>query len=436
MSATVTEFTRDNGFAGPRKRIVVTGMGVASCFGSNVDTFYDTLLSGKSGVRKVDTFDVEGWTTNFAASIPKELRDPAGYVSPKMARRLDPFLLYSIVTGKKALEHAGLAMGSEEFEKLDKFRCGVICGSGMGGLQVYSHGVETLTTKNVTRMSPFTIPYAITNMGSAMLAIDLGFRGPNYSISTACATGNFCINNAAIHIQRDECDLCIAGGVEAAVLPIGLGGFIACRALSSRNDEPQKASRPWDKGRDGFVMGEGAGLLVLESLEHAKKRGATIYAEYLGGAQNCDAYHMTDPRKDGSGVQKCIQMGLKDSGLGTEDIDYLNAHATSTPAGDMAEYKAVRSVFNGDVSHVKMNATKSMIGHALGAAGGLEAVAMVKAIQTNKLHPTINVEDKEEEVDIDICANEMKEHKVNASLSMSFGFGGHNSVVALGRYKE
>jgi 3-oxoacyl-[acyl-carrier-protein] synthase II len=299
----------------------------------------------------------------------------------------------------------------------------------MGGLHVYSGGVEKLITANVSRISPFFIPYSITNMAGSLVSIDTGFMGPNYSISTACATGNFAINNAAIHIRRGDCDLCLAGGSEAAIVPVGLGGFIACRALSTRNDNPAGASRPWDKHRDGFVMGEGAGILVLESLEHALERGAPILAEYLGGAQSSDAHHMTEPRQDGSGVRICIEKALAESGVAKEQVNYINAHATSTPAGDMAEFRAVRSVFDGDVSRLKMNATKSMIGHALGAAGGLEAVALVKAIQTGKVHPTINVEEPEPELDIDIVPNVMQEHAVEVGISNSFGFGGHNSTV-------
>lgn len=293
--------------------------------------------------------------------------------------------------------------------------------------------------------NPFSILPSITPpsanltqplQASALIGMDCGFMGPNYSVSTACATGNFMINNAAMHIRRGDCDICLAGGSEAAIVPVGLGGFIACRALSSRNDDPTKASRPWDQNRDGFVMGEGAGILVLETLEHALNRGAPIVAEYLGGAQSCDAHHITEPRQDGAGVRLCIEKALADAGVVKEQVDYINAHATSTPAGDLAEFKAVRSVFDGDVSRLRMNGTKSMIGHALGAAGGLEAVATVKAIQTGKIHPTINVTDLEPEVDIDIVANVMQELDIGVGISNSFGFGGHNSTVVFGKYED
>lgn len=427
-AVTMLAFTRETP-RGPEKRVVVTGMGVVSCLGTDPDEYYEALLAGKSGVRQVEGFNVDGWATRIAAEIDPNSIDTKDYVSAKLKRRLDPFLTYAMVACKSALVNAGIGIGSAEFDSLDKTRCGVLCGSGMGGLQIYSSGVEKLVTVGVNKMSPFFIPYAITNMAGSLVSIDTGFMGPNYSISTACATGNYAINNAAIHIRRGDCDLCLAGGSEAAILPVGLGGFIACRALSQRNDNPAGASRPWDKNRDGFVMGEGAGILVLESLEHAVKRGAPIIAEYLGGAQNSDAHHMTEPRQDGSGVRKCLELALQDANVPKERVNYINAHATSTPAGDMAEFRAVRSVFDGNVSHVKMNGTKSMIGHALGAAGGLEAIALVKAIQTGKVHPTINVEEPEPDVDIDIVPNVMQEHKVDVGISNSFGFGGHNSTI-------
>lgn len=422
------ELTRDSPH-GPVKRIVVTGTGVVSCFGTDPDEYYASLLAGKSGVKQVEGFEVDGWGTTIAAEIDAKRLDTGDYVSAKLKRRLDPFLTYALVASKGALADAGIGMGTPGMEALNKTRCGVLCGSGMGGLHIYSAGVEKLNDAGVSRMSPFFIPYAITNMAGSLVSIDTGFMGPNYSISTACATGNFAINNAAQHIRRGDCDLCLAGGSEAAILPVGLGGFIACRALSSRNDDPEGASRPWDKTRDGFVMGEGAGMVVLESLEHALERGAPILAEYLGGAQSSDAHHMTEPRQDGSGVRLCIETALHEANVAKERVNYINAHATSTPAGDLAEFRAVRSVFDGDVSHIKMNATKSMIGHALGAAGGLEAVATIKAIQTGKVHPTINVGDMEPEVDIDIVPNVMQEHKIDVGISNSFGFGGHNSTV-------
>ncbi|MCO5574998.1 hypothetical protein L7F22_028795 [Adiantum nelumboides] len=318
---------------------------------------------------------------------------------------------------------------------VDKQRIGVLVGSGMGGLTVFSDGVQALIEKGYKRITPFFIPYAITNMGSALLAIDLGLMGPNYSISTACATSNYCFYAAANHIQRGEADIMVAGGTEAAIIPVGLGGFIACRALSQRNTDPVTASRPWDKERDGFVMGEGAGVLVMESLEHAMKRGAPIVAEYLGGAVTCDAYHMTDPRADGLGVSSCIEKALEDAGVAAEEVNYINAHATSTLVGDLAEVNALKKVFK-DTKEIKMNSTKSMIGHCLGAAGGLEAIATIKAVNTGYVHPTINQFNLEPAVEFDTVANKKQKHEIHVGISNSFGFGGHNSVVVFAPFRE
>lgn len=414
----------------PRKRVVVTGTGLVSVFGNDVDAYYEKLLAGESGIGPIDRFDASKFPTRFAGQIRGF--SSQGYIDGKNDRRLDDCLRYCIVAGKKALEHADL--GGDRLSKIEKERAGVLVGTGMGGLTVFSDGVQNLIEKGHRKITPFFIPYAITNMGSALIAIELGFMGPNYSISTACATSNYCFYAAANHIRRGEADLMIAGGTEAAIIPIGLGGFVACRALSQRNDDPQTASRPWDKDRDGFVMGEGAGLLVLESLEHAMKRGAPIIAEYLGGAVNCDAYHMTDPRADGLGVSSCIERSLEDAGVSPEEVNYINAHATSTLAGDLAEINAIKKVFK-NTSEIKINATKSMIGHCLGAAGGLEAIATVKAITTGWLHPSINQFNPEPSVDFDTVANKKQQHEVNVAISNSFGFGGHNSVVAFSAFK-
>lgn len=415
-----------------KKRIVVTGMGVVSCFGSDINAFYQELLSGKSGVKLITDFPCEDYPTRFAASIGDF--NTEGYIDKKQARRVDPFIRYGMVAGKKALE-MGL-LDAQHLDKLDKTRCGILIGSGMGGMSVYNEGAVTLATKGLRRLSPFFVPFIITNMAGALLAIDLGFMGPNYSISTACATANYSIVAAANHIRQGHADLMLCGGTEAAIYPLGLAGFVACRALSERNEAPEKASRPWDTNRDGFVMGEGAGVLLLESLEHALARGAPIYAEYLGGSVSCDAHHMTDPREDGLGVSSCIENALKDANLAKEEVDYINAHATSTLVGDMAEVNAIKKVFGSHIHRLKMNATKSMIGHCLGAAGGIEAVATIMAIQTGKLHPTINLENPESGIEgIDVIPHHYKEHHVETALSNSFGFGGHNSTVAFGRYK-
>ncbi|EFN51756.1 hypothetical protein CHLNCDRAFT_27559 [Chlorella variabilis] len=418
----------------PKKRIVITGMGIASCFGNDVDTFYNQLLEGVSGVDYISRFDASEFPTKFAAQI-KDF-DVGNLVDKKNARRYDDCLSYTMVASKKALQAAGLEKGAnpDGYGALDKSRVGVLVGSGMGGLSVFQDGVKALVEKGYKKITPFFIPYAITNMGGALLAIDQGFMGPNYSISTACATANYAFVSAANHIRNGDADVMVAGGSEAPIIPVGLGGFVACRALSQRNDEPQRASRPWDTDRDGFVMGEGAGVLIMESLEHAQKRGATIIAEYLGGAVTCDAHHMTDPHPEGLGVSTCIELALKDSGIERDEVNYINAHATSTLVGDKAEVKAIKKVFS-DLSHIKMNATKSMIGHCLGAAGGMEAIATIQAIQTGWVHPTINHSPIEEVDGIDVVPNKKQQHTVNVGISNSFGFGGHNSVCAFGRHE-
>jgi len=415
-----------------KKRIVVTGMGLVSCFGNDVEEFYKALIAGKSGVRPITHFPCEDYPTRFAASIPEF--DSSAYIDRKQARRIDPFIRYATVAGKKALEYAGLS--GDKLGLLDKTRCGIIIGSGMGGMSTFYEGTSTLIQKGHQRLTPFFVPYIITNMAGALLAIDLGFMGPNYSISTACATANYSIVAAANHIRQGQADLVLCGGSEAAVYPIGLAGFVANRALSERNEAPEKASRPWDRGRDGFVMGEGAGVLVLESLEHALKRGATIYAEYLGGAFSCDAFHITAPRNDGQGISLCIQTALEDAGVSKEEVNYINAHATSTPLGDIAEVEAICKQFGEHTKQIKMNATKSMIGHCLGAAGGIEAIATIQAIRTGMVHPTINVEDPEPCIEgIDIVRDKAKAHQIEVALSNSFGFGGHNSTIVLAPYK-
>ncbi|XP_047327349.1 3-oxoacyl-[acyl-carrier-protein] synthase I, chloroplastic-like isoform X2 [Impatiens glandulifera] len=415
----------------PKKRIVITGQGLVSVFGNDVDTFYNKLLEGQSGISLIDRFDASSFSVRFAGQI----RDfsSKGYIDGKNDRRLDDCWRYCLVAGRRALDDATL--GTQVLETMDRTRIGVLIGSGMGGLTSFSNGVEALIQKGYKKITPFFIPYSITNMGSALLAIDTGLMGPNYSISTACATANYCFYAAANHIRRGEADIMVAGGTEAAVMATGVGGFIACRALSQRNDEPHRASRPWDKDRDGFVIGEGAGVLIMESLEHAEKRGANIIAEYLGGSITCDAHHMTDPRSDGLGVSSCISKALDDAGVSPDEVNYINCHATSTLAGDLAEVNAIKKVFK-NTSEIKMNGTKSMIGHGLGAAGGLEAIATIKAINTGWLHPTINQDNLEDQVTIDTVPNVKKQHEVNVAISNSFGFGGHNSVVVFAPFKR
>lgn len=412
-----------------KKRVVITGTGVVSCFGNDVDQFYQNLLQGNSGVSPITKFPCDQFSTRIAAAVPEF--DAEGYIDKKQARRIDPFILYTIVSGKKALESGRVT--ADALARLDKRRCGILIGSGIGGMQTFEENVAVLNTKGARRITPFLIPYLLTNMGGAMLGMDLGFMGPNYSISTACATANYAIIAAANHIRRGEADLILCGGAEAPISPIGIAGFCACKALSQRNEEPTKASRPWDKGRDGFVMGEGAGVLLLESLDHALARGAPILAEYLGGGLSCDAHHITEPREDGAGVAFCLTSALADADVTAEQVNYINAHGTSTPVGDMAEVKALKKVFK-NPGAIKMNSTKSMVGHLLGASGGVEAIATIEAIRRGELHPTINLDNPEEDLEFDVSTQAAK-CDVKVAISNSFGFGGHNATIVLGRYE-
>lgn len=411
-----------------KRRIVVTGMGVVSSLGQDVDLFYKRLLQGESGVSSITSFPVDEYPTRFAGII-KDF-DSGVYIDKKQARRVDKFIAYSLVAGKKALEYGHIT--PDVLSKINKERAGIIIGSGMGGMNVFSEGVTTLNEKGLRRVTPFFVPFILSNMAGALLGMDLGFMGPNYSISTACATANNSIISAANHIYSGDADIMLTGGAEAAIIPMGLAGFCACKALSERNDEPTKASRPWDRDRDGFVMGEGAGVIVLEELEHALARGATIFAEYLGGGISCDAYHMTEPRQDGEGVAFCVRMALSNAGISPEEVNYINAHATSTHAGDMAEIQALKKVFK-DPAKIAINATKSMIGHSLGAAGGIEAIATIKAIMEGVVHPTINLDNPEPDIGFHI-PTQAEKLTINKAISNSFGFGGHNATLVFAPY--
>jgi len=404
-------------------------MGIVSCFGSDLNHYYDQLLAGRSGVGPIKGFDTTEFPVRIAGEIPDF--DPGEYLNPKQARRFDPYLAYGVVAGKRAMEHAGLKGPS--LEQLDLRRCGVVVGTGMGGMHTFADGVHTLRDKGVRRVSPFFVPYIITNMAGALLGIEYGMMGPNYSVSTACATANYSILLAAEHIRRGDADLMICGGVEACITPMSLGGFVAIGALSERNDAPEQASRPFDRDRDGFVMGEGAGVLILESLEHAQRRGARPLANFLGGALTCDAYHITDTRPDGEGQALCLQMAMQDAGVRPEQVSYINAHATATPVGDPSELVAIHRVFGSHTRKLKINSTKSLIGHGLGAAGGLEAIALIMGMQRQELHPTKNLVNPIAELgDLDPIAETSQKCTVEVGLSNSFGFGGHNSVLAFG----
>jgi len=418
--------------AAEKRRVVVTGLGIVSAHGNDKDEMYEKLCAGTSAVKTISKFDPEGLSTRIAAQI--DGFTAAGYVDKKSERRMDDVVKYTIVSGKKALEDAGLASDSEAFAALDKERCGILIGSAMGGtsLQTSIENMDKLLKGK--KLSPFFVPYTLVNVPGGLLAIDVGFKGPNYAVVTACATGNYCIAAGAGHIQNGECDLVLAGGAEAPVTRAGIAGFVACKALSSRNEEPERASRPWDKARDGFVMGEGAGVLCLESLEHAKARGATIYAEYLGSAYTCDAHHMTEPHPKGDGVSRCIKTALENAGVDGEQVGYMNCHGTSTPAGDMAEVRAIQRAFDHKTDNLVVNSTKCMLGHCLGAAAGVEAVVTVQALRHQKVHPTINLENREDGFDLHTPTEALELPNLKVAASNSFGFGGHNSCVIFGRY--
>uniref|UniRef100_C3W5I8 beta-ketoacyl-[acyl-carrier-protein] synthase I n=1 Tax=Elaeis oleifera TaxID=80265 RepID=C3W5I8_ELAOL len=410
-----------------KRRVVVTGMGVVTPLGVDPDIFYNNLLDGVSGISQIETFDCTNYPTRIAGEIKSFSTD--GLVAPKLSKRMDKFMLYLLIAGKKALANGGVT--EEVMSQLDKAKCGVLIGSAMGGMKVFNDAIEALRV-SYKKMNPFCVPFATTNMGSAILAMDLGWMGPNYSISTACATSNFCILNAANHIIRREADVMLCGGSDAAIIPL-TGGFVL--AEHSRREIVIRLKRhgPWDIDRDGFVMGEGAGVLLLEELEHAKQRGANIYAEFLGGSFTCDAYHMTEPHPEG--IALCIENALAQAGVAKEDVNYVNAHATSTPAGDLKEYQALIRCF-GQNPELRVNSTKSMIGHLLGASGAVEAVAAIQAIRTGWVHPNVNLENPEKSVDINVLVGSRKERlDVKVALSNSFGFGGHNSSILFAPYK-
>lgn len=414
------------------KKVVVTGLGVLAPNGNSVNEFWENTLAGKSGVDRIQKFDPSDFPTQIGAEVKGF--DPLNYMDKKAVKHNDVFVQYAFAVVSEALEDAGYT--SEKLEALDKTRIGVVVGTGIGGIYAYSKNDLAFDKGGWKKVSPFFIPAIITNMASGMVGINWGFMGPNYSISTACATSNHSIIESMHIIKRGEADIMVCGGTEGALSPLGLAGFCASRALSQRNDDPQTASRPFDKERDGFVLGEGAGVLILESEEHAKKRGAKIYAEMCGGGMTCDAYHITAPREDGAGVIRCMEMALESAGLDKSEVNYINMHGTSTPLGDKAEQTAIKKVFKDQISNIKVNSTKSMIGHLLGAAGGAEAIAVLKSFENNKLHPTINQINPDPECDLDCVPNTAIDYDLNVALSNSFGFGGHNSTIVFKRYEQ
>lgn len=411
------------------QRVVITGMGVMTSLGRDLDTFWKNLIAGKSGVSLVESFDTSGYPTKIAAEI-KDF-NPEDYMDKREARRMDRFVQFAVAASQMALQDAGLRVK----ENVDPERIGVYLGSGIGGLITWEEQHKILLEKGPKRVSPFFIPMMIANMASGQVSMLTGAKGPNSTSVTACATGTHSIGDSFRIIQHGDADVMICGGSEATISPTGMAGFCALRAMSTRNDEPEKASRPFDAERDGFVMGEGSGVLILESLEHALKRGARIYAEVVGYGMSADAHHMTDPAPGGEGAARCMVKALNDAGLKPEDIDYINAHGTSTGVGDKAETDAIKSVFGDYARKVAVSSTKSMTGHLLGAAGGVEAVIGALAIQNGVIPPTINYEHPDPECDLDYVPNAARKTDVAAAMSNSFGFGGHNATIILRKYE-
>lgn len=406
-----------------RKRVVVTGLGMVSPLGNTVADSWRGIVNGVSGAAPITHFDTSAFTTRFSASVKDFSVD--GYYPVKDARKMDAFIQFGMVAGIQAMRDSGI-----EVDEASSHRMGVSIGSGIGGIGSIEDGALMIEHKGPRRISPFFVPGAIINMISGNLSIMYGLRGPNIAITTACTTGTHSIGYAARSIMYDECDVMLAGGAEMATTQVGLGGFAAARALSTRNDDPQAASRPWDKDRDGFVLGDGAGVMVLEEYEHAKARGAKIYAELVGFGMSGDAYHMTSPPADGAGAALSMRNAIRDAGISPENISYINAHGTSTQAGDRAECQAVKSVMGSAADQVAVSSTKSMIGHLLGAAGAVEAIFSVLAIRDQVAPPTINLDNPDEGCDdLNLVPHTAQELKVDAVLSNSFGFGGTNGSL-------
>lgn len=410
------------------RRVVITGLGAVTPLGNNVEDFWNGLKEGRSGINMITRFD----TTDYKVKIAGEVKDFDASVcgDMKTVKRMELFSRYAVAASREAFEDAGLDM-----EKEDPFRVGVSIGSGIGALQVAESGMTRLLEKGPGRVDPLLIPRMISNMAAGNVAISFGLKGKNINVVTACASGTHSIGEAFRSIQHGEAEVMLCGGTEAAVTPLSIAGFTQLTALTTDPD-PDTASRPFDKDRHGFVLGEGAGVIVLEELEHAKARGAHIYAEFLGYGATCDAYHITSPAEDGSGAAMAMSYAIKDAGLEPEDIDYINAHGTGTPLNDLFETRAIKLCFGEHARELKINSTKSMTGHLLGAAGGIEAVVLTKSVEEDYVHVTRNLRESEEELDLDYCRGEGCHTKVDAGLSNSLGFGGHNATIVIGKYKD
>lgn len=409
------------------KRVVITGLGAITPIGKNLADYWDSLLQGRSGVGAVTLFDASEHACQIAAEVKNF--DPHEYLDKKDAKRMDRFAQFGVCASIQAIADAQL-----EINELNADRVGVLIGTGVGGLRVMETQNENLLTKGPKKVSPFTIPMMIANMAAGLTAIHTGAKGPNSCTVTACAAGSHAIGDAFRLIQGGYAEAMICGGAEAAVTPLSFAGFSSAKALSTRNDSPENASRPFDRDRDGFVMGEGSGILVIEELEQALKRGARIYAEIVGYGMTCDAYHMTSPVPGGQGATKAIELALADGNLNPNQVDYINAHGTSTQANDSNETKAIKKALGERASQITVSSTKSMTGHLLGGSGGIEAVATVMAIANNRVPPTINLENLDPDCDLDYVPNSSREQEVNVALSNSFGFGGHNVTLAFKKY--
>jgi len=412
------------------RRTVVTGLGIISPVGNDVPTFWQALKEGKSGVGALATFDASEFDSRIAGEVKGF--DPALYdIAHKELRRIDKFVQYALACAKQAVKDASL-----DLNKLDRNRCGVLIGSGIGGLRIIEQEHETFKNKGPSRLSPFLIPMLIVNEASGHVAIAHGFKGPNSCVATACASGSHAIGDAFKIIERGDADLMICGGTESSITVLGVGGFCALKALSTRNDAPEKASRPFDRERDGFVIAEGCGLVILETLEHAKKRNAPIYAEIVGYGMSCDAYHITAPDPEGDGAARSMLQALKDAGLHPEDVDYINAHGTSTKLNDKLETVAIKKALGTHAKKVMVSSTKSMTGHLLGAAGGVEFIVCCLAIRDDVVVPTINYEYPDPECDLDYVPNTARKTKVAVCMSNSLGFGGHNATLVVKKFKS
>ncbi|WP_091640376.1 beta-ketoacyl-ACP synthase II [Aquisalimonas asiatica] len=405
-----------------KRRVVVTGLGIVSPVGNNISEAWDNICAGRSGIRPIDRFDTEQFATRFGGTI--QGFDAKEHINPKDARKMDPFIHYGIAAANQALDDAGLDVTESNAERI-----GVAIGSGIGGINWIENGHKAYLDGGPRKLSPFFIPGAIINMIAGHLSIIHGMKGPNISIVTACTTGTHNIGEAGRMIAYGDADVMVAGGAEFSTTPTGLGGFSAAKALSSRNDDPEAASRPWDTDRDGFVLSDGAGVVVLEEYEHARKRGATIYAELAGYGMSGDAYHMTQPSEGGEGAARCMNAALRDAGVNADEVDYINAHGTSTMVGDVAETKAIKRTFGDHAQKLAVSSTKSMTGHLLGAAGGVEAVFTLLAMRDSTLPPTINLDNPADECDLDYVPHTAREQSINVAISNSFGFGGTNGTV-------